>query len=447
MVTVHPGVTHIKLTARSQSQGDRVVFWGSLLLLLLLPIERIIGPASLRPVDGVLVLLTGYALLKLWRTRQRVVCPLWAPALFILAASLFATALSGPFFGTLGANLITIIQEVYLYLWFIALVNLWKEESWHTLNRLIKMWVAVAVVEAGLVLLGMLHWGPAFLYTIPYRTQHTFEGFGRGLGTYINPNAAGSFLSISFFVTLGAPVRWWLRVILAGWLFLGMYATGSNGAMGSSAAVLMLLVFVYSIQRRRQRLLLWVGLAAWGGALLALAGLYLLDAPLLSSSPWLAREGIFGTSLGRAYYAALRRFALADWALVYFTMFPWGVGPNTFGELMASLHNDYLAFLFERGPVGFFSWVLLAVQPMLTGFRASLRVSVDPGRQWQMLALAGGFLASAANMVLHELSHTRALWLLMALIFAQAYLAANRNKNDATISYARSRAVPPVLHT
>ncbi|MCP4416578.1 MAG: hypothetical protein GY805_08145 [Chloroflexi bacterium] len=397
------------------AEESRWTYWGIALLLaiVVLPYERFIGPASLRLVDGIIVLLTLYTAVSFWRSRQRLVFPLLLPMWLIIMSSLVAALLGFAYM----TNFMAILQEIYLWIVLVVVTNLLLRHNVGERDRLLKLWAIVACVIALTTLMGMLHIGPSMFYEIPQRDRYQFEGFDRGVGTYINPNAAAAYLSSSFFIAVGAPLPKWGRVVACSWIFAGIYATGSNGAMGTTLLALGLLIMVYTILRRRRTALGWA-LALTGGT--AVSTLLLDKLPTLLSGGTPVGGGLFSTSARRAVRALMLRMQLWRIGWREFQKRPWGFGPNSASEIQASLHSDYLAFLFERGPVGFLGWTLLLLEPLIYVMRAAGQSQADKLHQWQVLALGAGFLANGINAAVHELSHTRPLWLLMAFIFAQS---------------------------
>jgi O-antigen ligase len=384
-----------------------------MLVIVALPYERFVGPASLRVVDGIVALLCVVTAVIFWRSRRRLVVPLVWPMWLILLSSLVATILGVAYV----TNVTAVIQEIYLWLFLIVMTNLLLLHNPQERDRLLTIWVVVACIIALTTLMGMLHIGPAMFYEIPYRDRYPFEGLDRGVGTYINPNAAAAYLSTSFFIAIGAPIPLGWRVLTGIWIFAGMYGTGSNGAMGTTLLALVLLLAVFSMMRRRRAVLGWVGVLAGGTAV----SLPLLDRlPAFLPTNNLAINGLFDTSVRRVARAVTVRRQLWKAGWHEFQKRPWGIGPNSASEIQASLHNDYLAFLFERGPVGVLGWLLLLLEPLVYVVRAAGKAQADKQRQWQILALGAGFVANAMNAAVHELSHTRPLWLLMAFIFAQS---------------------------
>jgi len=402
---------------RESEVRDQIAFGLTVLLLILLPLERLILPASLRPADLVLVLLTMYGLVKAWRTRQRLKFPLLIPMWLILLSSLVATLLG---FVQLD-SIIAIVQEIYLIVWFIALTNVLMTFSLSDLDWLMKIWALIACVEAVTTLMGMFRIGPSIFYTLPYRDQSFRTEISRAVGTYVNPNAVAVYLSVSFFVVLATSWSAWLRLAMSAWIYVGMIGTGSNGALVSTLGSFMILVIVNSVIRNHRTSVLWGAVLGLGVSLAATAALI----PGLLTSLWPAsqlgtnRDLLFLT-LGRVVTSLTKRLELAESALKVYMRHPLGIGPNGFFSLQLSLHSDYLAFLFERGPIGLIGWLWLVGATLYASLRAA-RQLVDGSQRWCVLALGAGFLACAINAFTHEISHMRQVWVLMAFIFAFSY--------------------------
>lgn len=407
------------------SEGrDQIGFWLSVLTLCLLPIERMALPFNLKPVDSALVLLTAYGLGKAWRTRQRLGFPLLLPMWLILISSLVATLVGF----ALPRSIIAIVQEVYLFAWFIVLTNILKTFSRSDLDRLMKVWSVIACAEALTTLMGMLRIGPrmfyaSFFYADPNRERAIISsaGFSRAVGTFVNPNATAAYLSISFFVLLATSWPIWLRLVLGMWILAGMFGTGSMGALFSTLGSLVILLPVDSIVRNRQVTTLWGAIVGIGTGVLA-AMLFILSLwPSLVSGVGLDTSGrLFALTLGRFPRSMTSRLGRIDRSWSIYSRHPWGTGPSAYASLGLSAHNDYVAFLFERGPVGAIGWLWMVGAALLAPLRAAYQ-RTDRHQRWQVLALWAGFLACAMNAFTHEVSHFRQVWVLMAFLFAMSY--------------------------
>ncbi len=404
-------------------QRDHPGFWLFVLMLCLLPIERLVFPFNLKIVDAALVLLILYGLAKAMNIDQSLKFPLLLPIWLVLLASSFAMLV-----GTVHTNgIVAVVQEIYLFVWFIVLTNLLGTFVASDIDRLMKVWSIVAVLEATATLMGMLRIGPrifytAFFYDAPHLERAiSVGGFSRGVGTYLNPNAAAAYLSVSFFVLLATSWPRRTRVMLGGWLLLGLLGTGSMGALLSTVLGLVVLVVVYSFKWHRA-VLFWTAFVSIGASVLALMVLVLSLWPVeLSELGFGESMGVLALTLGRLPHSLSGRLVRVENAWSIYALHPWGTGPNSFESLELSVHNDYLAFLFERGPIGAVGWLSIVGVTLLIPLRAARR-SNGAHQRWQVLALGAGFLACAINSLTHEVFHFRQMWLLMVFIFSTSYL-------------------------
>ncbi len=393
---------------RASESRDRIGFWLLVFLLCLLPIEHWRFPWNFKPSDLALVLLTIYGLLRAGQANQRLDFPLLLPVWVILLSSSIAT-LAG-----LGSpeSAIAIFQEVYLFAWFVALANLLKALPLSDIDRLMKIWSAIACLVAVTTLMGMVRIGPSIFYRSSY--EEVSAGFIRATGTYDNSNAAAIYLSISFFMLLITSWPVWLRSVIGLWLLIGMVATGSNAALLTTFGSLVLLAGVYLVLHHRRELELLVAGIGIGLAVVAVAlPVLVLSSSLLSGLGLDTSSSILTNTLGRLSHSVAVRSDILSWAWESYTRHPLGTGPNSFGS---GIHNDYAAFLFERGPVGLIGWLGLIGAVLLRSLRAANEL-VDKRQGWQVLVLGAGFLACAVNAFSHEISHLRQVWLLMAFLY------------------------------
>lgn len=390
---------------------DRLGFWGLVLLLCLLPIEHWRFPLNLKPADLALVSLTMYGILKAGQKRQRLDFPLIIPVWVILVFSMVATLVG------LGQaeSLIAISKEIYLFAWFIALVNTLKEHPLPVLDRLMKIWSVIACLVSITTVMGMLRIGPSMFYRSSY-AQGTTDLI-RATGTYDNSNAAAVYLSVTLFILLATTWPVWIRSALAMWLLVGMLATGSNGALLATLGSLVLVVTVFLLRDHGH---IKVPIAIIGMGVGAAAAVALALAPALS----LCTGSRLGTSspllhhtLGRFSNSLNRRLHILSWGWETYQRHPMGTGPNSFGS---GLHNDYAAFLFERGPVGLMGWLWMIGATLVGSLRMAGRL-IDKRQRQRVLLLGAGFFSCTVNALSHEISNMRQVWLLMVFLFALGY--------------------------
>jgi hypothetical protein len=399
-------------TNQAPESRDQIGFLLLILLLCLLPIEQMRFPLNFKPSDLALVLLTLYSILKAWRTQHQLDFPLLLPMWLILFFSSVATLVG------LGRveSAIAIVQEIYIFAWFIALTNVLRTFPLSDLDRLMKLWCAIACLESITTVMGMLRIGPSIFYRSSY--EGVTAQFIRATGTYDNSNSVAVYISVSFFILLATSWPIWLRSVLGVWLFVGMFATGSNGAIISTLGALLLLVMLHSIIKNRQDILLWGTVISIGAGTIVIVLFVLNFSSLLLSEFGLdTGEPILAQTLGRVSHSFLTRLDIIDWAWKTYNRNPWGTGPNSFAS---GLHNDYIAFLFERGPAGLIGWLGIIGSTLLRSLQATTQL-VNKHQRWQVLALGAGFLACAVNAFSHEISHMRQVWLLMVFLFALSY--------------------------
>jgi len=410
-------------TSQVSTGRDWIGYWLTVLYLWLLPIQRLMLPFGLTVADLVLILLTLYSFGRAWRTHRRLNFPLLLPMWLILLSSLIATLVGFAH----PDSIIAIVQEIYIFVWFLALTNLLRTFPPSDLDRLLKVWCVVACLESVTTLMGMFRVGPSAFYIKPTLDPHTMRDpnagadLTRSIGTFVNANAVGVYLSVSFFALLATSWPIWLRLTLGGWIFAGMFGTGSNGALLSTAGSFVLLVGVYLIVQNRRDIKLLGAVMGMGMGIAAVVLFMLGFSPSLLSGVGLdARDPLLFQTLGRVSHSLATRLDIGAWAWETYRRHLWGTGPNSFASLGGSLHSDYIAFWFERGPLGIIGWLWLIGATLLRSLQVVSQL-VDRHRRWQVLALGAGFLACAMNAFTHEVSHMRQVWTLLVFLFALSY--------------------------
>jgi O-antigen ligase len=379
-------------------------------ILLLLPVIEISGPGNTAPVDGLIVLfLAGYGAWLLSR-HTRLALPLLG-SMWLIALGSVTGIWGAPRYYRLFA-VVTTIRGVYLYVWFLACADFFARTR--RLGATIAVWAAIAGV------LGVASFADLHAHVAGGRL---LEGAARARGTFENPNMFGSYLVVTFFLTWAAAAagRRWLFWALPP-LVLGVLATRSNGAMLSLLIGTATTILVRPSPHRRRQ----IGLALAAGAL-AVAAI----------APWYqqvadAAADTFGRERGEVGGAVLKgyeeRTALWREAARAYVAHPAGMGPGNFMYLSGeesgtynSSHNDYIAMLIERGPIGLVGWCVLLVA--MGGFVRALR-HAGPGTALAWAPLAGLVASVASHAVVVELFHFRHVWLAFALVVAATRMAA-----------------------
>lgn len=387
------------------------------------------GPGNTAPWD--LAAMLVLFLVFLWMLRSR--APLRAPYALPMAGLMITGLLAAVHSADPGGSAVAVLQEVFLLLWCWAVATVCRTSR--AIQVLLRAWALSALFWAGLLILAVFT-GVRAVSGIGDTTVGYADGTG-GDGTrsrlfFDHPNMAGNYFMIAVFIVLAAryPKRTWLRVLSCATLVGAMFLTGSNAALLSliGGAV----VTLYLRVRARQGI---VRALAAVGAVVAILGVGAVEVavPLVtiaehSSNPFVRY------SIGRGQRSADARQSLfSDQLTVYEKGNLIGIGPSTTKETLAAdasstvkqAHNDYLATLVERGPVGFlFLFVLIC-----TVFARIVVLARRPLPPWLSAAvplpaaLGGACAAFALTSLTHEILHYRWLWTLLGVVAAMHVLA------------------------
>jgi O-antigen ligase len=418
--------------------------------VVLLPLLVPRGPGNSSPADLFAAGFVALTLLALLQRGSRLEVPTPSALGLLLAGSLLGLALGGP----TAVGGLTLVVDLYLVLLLVAVVNHLRGDA-ATLRLVLVVWTAAALVWAALLLSAHYRLLPA---EVAGPLQVT-AGANRSAGPAgNNPNLAGSYLMVSFFVLLasGWPKRTPLRLgrlLAGGLLLLALFATGSlGGLLGLAAGCAAVAVGAYLRSgRSRREVQALAGAALLAGALvltclLVLAGLPragLADVRAVSER---AEEGILQQTVGRAGDSLAGRIAL--WSSAVDKAGPRalvGVGPGeakaelqiSTGSLnpdgtveLKSLHNDYLAFAVERGLLGLAG--LLALYAVLL-HRAVRLMVVGTWRGIGMAGLGAAAVGNAADSFFHEILHFRHAVVLFALVWVASELVRTGRSAPAAV--------------
>jgi O-antigen ligase len=383
---------------------------------LLVPFVLPAGPAQIALLDAIsliaLALFYGSAVAR----RVPVVLPFAVPVLFIGAGSLLAVTNAV----SVQASALSIAQDLYLYLWFVALVAVMSRQG--DLFGFRVAWLLAADASA-LVVLGQAIAGGAF-------PAHFLaaEGF-RPAGTFYGANMCADYLALSVFVALSLWRRAPRPVVAASiaLLVVGILVTKSNGTLIALALGLAVTVLTAVLRSDGRRV------RALGGVALLVAGVLFTG--------WLATEWNLARSVGSAGKASIfgrmeksstGRKEIWSQLVARLERHPLGIGPGNSSLQPVPIghrerpgmsfqgkeaHSDYVAYATERGPIGLVGhllWVLAGIVLVLGG--PARRRDVD----WLRAVFAGGLVASAVHSTVIEKLHFRHYWLFLALACALA---------------------------
>ena len=397
---------------------------------LLAPLVVPAGPGQTALIDFVnLIAIAAFALFVVLPGRQGLRVPLFAPLAVVMVGSLIASG----FAPSMSLAALALAQDVYLFCWFVVLVNLIRTRDDLLLVRKAWMWAAV-LVSLGAIGQFVLHNGIGSLLG------------SRGLrprSTMYNPNMLADYLMMSVFVVMSL-VRDVKRVVILpalGIIGLALLATKSNGGMIAFLAGLVVWAVFMAASGPANRRGSWL---AGGVLLLSLAGAAL----------WIGSEyGLGGrvlaalsehTFAGRMEHSTASRAHIWDQLQQAYAHSPLGIGPGNSSSLTLGLadrerpdsyrskeaHSDYLAYAIERGPLGLIG--LIAFMVGLCGQVAVYWRGARRGKgghtsrraQLWAAAMLAIIVASAVHSLVIEKFHFRHYWVFFAMVCASAYVAA-----------------------
>jgi O-antigen ligase/polysaccharide polymerase Wzy-like membrane protein len=383
------------------------------LAMVFQPILHPSGPGNSSPVD----LFTAGTLLltAMWAATSR--RKLGAP--YLLGAALMALGgtlggLNGPLPGT---ALLSVAQDFVLIGWATALYNLAREPG--VLRTLTRVYAWAAVCWAGLLVSGSLAGINAIEGTVPR------EG-NRELFTFGDPNYAAAYWVVSLFIVFATktPRNPWLRWVGYVLLIWCLVLTESNGGV-LELLVGVVFIVLYTVCRRR-------GLVAGLALLLVIGGgvagmLVLFPFNQLQAWALQSHQSYLVNSLGRSNGSSGQRGTLlAETIRMYATDGILGSGPMTTKQLLydrqypyaKEAHDDYVAALVERGPLGVLGLIIVVLSagwkvgrvlraPPKSGFLTQVPRPVGMVAALLVMGMAGAY---------YEVWHFRFVWILLAFI-------------------------------
>jgi hypothetical protein len=426
--------------------GDRLLSpgWRNYLLAITALAAIVIpsGPAQTAIADAVNAVALPLVAVLVATERPPLRAPFVLPVVLVAAGSLFALTNAV----SLGAAALSLVQDVYLYAWFVALLVLMRR--WGDLRQVRIAWVVAASVLA-LVGIGqsLLASGgsPAVLLSL--------RGL-RAAATFYNPNMFADYLMLSVFMLLGllgqAP-RAFLAAALA-LLLAALIATKSNGGLLSLGAGLAgwaiarawalgipptRIVGGLAIGATMAVLLVWAHVE-WGTGSTLLRG--------LEERSFVGRMSHSSESRQRIWAQLEQTYARSPLGLGpgNSALHSVGIGererPDSFQSKEA--HSDYLSFAVERGPIAFAGLLLATVEAfaLVLGARRRIVARLGDARTGGALwaALVGALIGTSLHSTVIEKLHFRHFWAFLAIACALAGGAAGPVRRVAA-----SDRVPP----
>jgi hypothetical protein len=407
-----------RVTARTVAgpfDGERLSVRTAAAAIAMLPLLVPGGPSNLAPIDLLIVIALGTAMLWTSLSGHRWRFPYVAPmALFVGGGAI--GALRGPVPGT-GA--VALVQDVLLLLWCWALVNV--ASSPQRFSVLLRTWAYSSVGWALLLFAGLLTGTKALT------GQSGDEGVRTSL-TFVDPNNAANYFFLSLMVIWATqcPRNRNRRLAAYGVLLAAIFTTGSSGglvslAVGGGVAAL------FGIGRR------WGPTPAISAVALGAVAIFALHSAVSISSIQNAaaqsRYAFVRDGLGRGAQSVESRQSLLQQSTgLYDGSGALGAGPvstkarlrDEQAPIVKEAHDDYVAALLERGVIGFAGLVLLFAGL----FVRSARFSTGPLSHAfsravpKPHALAGAIVGTFVVASVYEVLHMRHVWTLYAFVAA-----------------------------
>lgn len=369
-------------------------------------------PGNSGPADVVIAIAIFATALWLVREGSAMVVP------FALGWGVLMTAgaLSGLIAGRPGDTLVVVVQETHLLLFGAAIATVARTPR---VARTLRAWWTAAAVGWSVLLIAAVALGIGGLVKASAREGTRAQLF------FQNPNITGSYFMVSFFVAVSTrwPKRAVPRAAVRMLLLAAVFLTGSNAAIfGTAIGGAIAAAWWLWHRRDPAAAMLFIGL------MLVAAAVGSRPLQGLMAHAHESEQAVVRYSIGRFERSAGKRQELfASQVELYRQTNFMGIGPfATRDQLGAqgesgvrSSHNDYLATMVERGPVGIAGLILLAGAIGYQTVVVRRRRENEYGRANGTGAAAiGAILAIAVSALTHETLHYRHLWALLGLIAA-----------------------------
>jgi O-antigen ligase len=383
--------------------------------IAMLPDLRPSGPGNSSPVDVMIAISIGVALLWAGYTRQELRLPYGlAVGLLMIGGSVASLAGPLPWVG-----LLAVVQDLVLLAWCAVLVNIARTPA--ALLWLLRAWAWSAFGWA-LILLGALATGNLALAGVTART-----GVRASL-TFGDPNYAANYFFVALMIVMATriPKRRSLRMVAYAALLPALAVTGSNGGLLAFGVGLSVVAMFY-VGRR------------WGAtplvATLCVAGVLglfaLIALQTLPIEEWARDSGVplLRDSIGRSSQSAQERQWLITETIDLFKQgAPWGLGPGSTKPLLQTqlapyayqTHDDYIESIVERGVLGAFGLMLLigSIGTRIWGVVSKPLTKAFAEVVPRTAPLLGAVVGLAVSATYYQVLHFRHVWTLLAIVAA-----------------------------
>jgi O-antigen ligase len=338
---------------------------------------------------------------------------------------------------SLSNGLIAILKEVYLYSWFVTVAAILSRLSAKNFRRFLIVWSGMVILHGALIIGQFLSPELWKLSTRIAGGGEVFKNY-RAAGLFIDPDKAGSANKAALFQLLGfvplvfASSSKKVATSFGVLLFASILATGSMGAIsafivGLISAVIAFLTLsgqaLFFIKKFFVQLVIATTLL--GGAYYAI------------SQNEAYQERIESIVSGRTDRSTGERFEIWTRAveILIEDKNSWlGIGPENFrvvDKLGKQLHNDFLAFLVERGLLGVLGLVAFAVTALMKSINLLKMYRKSPPGQssFGVVVFLAGIVATLFESLTHQVFHTHQFWLVLALQEAVLFRTVTRPTN------------------
>lgn len=382
--------------------------------IVLMPLLRPrLGPL-VTPADLALASAVGMGFLWLAARMHVIRLPLVVPVALMVGAG----ALAGMVSALPKIALIAVVQDLLLFVWFLAIANVCRRGE--LLDAAIRGWVWSSVIWAGVLVAAVLGGLTGLAGQV--------ESGGRAELTFDSPNQAGLYFAISLMLMLAArhPRRRAARLLAGVVLTWALILTSSNAAI---AGILIALPIVAVVRVRRGQTGAVGAVVASGVAIMVIgASVFAFVHFDVTGAAQRSQIAVINKTVGRADRSREGRIAIAgELQSLYLRGGVIGLGAATTKGTLAraghpdpkSAHNDLLASFVERGVVGGLGSVLLilALVVIAASIVGPLRRSfaeVVPKPSY----LVAGLIVILFGSLTHEILHFRFVWALLGLILA-----------------------------
>lgn len=324
-------------------------------------------------------------------------------------------------------SIIVILKEIYIFIWFVSLTGILSKLNTRDFHRLMTVWTGVVLLHGVLIIAQFL--SPSLWRTISGFTRISVNyEFYRPSGLFICDtagcaNKAAYYQLLGFVPLMLAGFTKRNTVILGIVLFLSILATGSMGATTAFLVGLTITGTALAVIKKRLGLLIKY-LLRLIIAISFLAGVFFI---ILSQNQQY-QEHFQSIIVGRAGRSSEGRFALWTRGFNVFTDRPismWGIGPENFRVVDwqgKQLHNDFLAFLVERGVLSTLGLIGIAIIAFTRAVNLLL-LNLKSSRSAQLVEIIflAMIISTLVESLTHQIFHDRELWLVLALQEAMLY--------------------------